>query len=188
MAISSYLGLITSEYAGQPNFTAWLSDTLQIVDDGMNALIGMPSDFELASAVGAQLDVIGAIVGVNRNVQIALSTGTSILDDTHFRTLIQAKIAQNQWDGTTPAIYALWSSIFPDSQIQIIDNQNMTMQAVVTGLSDPIYSDLLTAGLIIPKPSGVGLTIVGSSAIAQPEYFGGLVTENTTAQLTTNTP
>lgn len=187
-ALSTYLSLITSEYSQQPNFLAWLTGTLQLLEDTQLLLTGMPGAFSLSGAVGAQLDVIGQLVGANRDVGIPLAGGSSVLDDAHYLSYIQAKIAANGWDGTTPGLYRIWNSVFPSVGLQIIDNQNMTIQAVVTGLSDPIYADLLAAGLLVPKPAGVGLTIVGSSVITLPEYFGGLVTEFVVANLSTRAP
>lgn len=188
MSITPYLNLITSEHRNKPKYIAFVSSFLSKVDDGMTVSGDMSGNFDVDTAVGVQLDTIGAIVGANRDVGIQLSSGTSILDDDHYRTLIKAKIAQNQWDGTIPSIYALWSTLFPGSILQIIDNQDMTMQAIVTGLSDEVSLELITAGLIIPKPAGVTLTIIGSTSISQTRYQAGIVTGMSTEILTVPKP
>lgn len=175
MSIAPYLDLITSEHREQPNYIAWLSAALNKVDDGMTVLNGMIVDFTLDNAIGAQLDVIGQIAGVNRNVGVQLSSGSSILDDTHYLLIIKAAIARNMWDGTIPSIYSLWTSIFPNSQLQIIDNQDMTMQAIVTGLDDTVSQELVSNGFIIPKPFGVELTIIEQTNITEQTYSGALV-------------
>ena len=48
----------------------------------------------------AQLDALGTLVGQSRQVPFQPSGGVSpILDDNTYRILLQAKIAQNQFDG-----------------------------------------------------------------------------------------
>lgn len=188
MAINNYLKLITSEHRSQPKFISWLSAALQKVDDGMSMANSIPSIFDINNASGVQLDVIGQSVGAGRNVGIPLASGSSVLDDAHYQLLIRAKIAQNQWDGTIGQIYSLWASIFPYSTLQIIDNQNMTMQAVVTGMTDVISQELVNAGLIIPKPAGVALTIIERTNISDTAYFGSVVSGQDSITITTQHP
>ena len=187
MAIAPYLGLITSEHKTKPKFTAWLSAALTLIDDGMQMTSGMPTDFAIDNAVGVQLDTLGQMVGVSRDIGIPLSDGTSVLDDTHYRILLQARIAQNNWDGTTEQIYSLWQTAFPGSELQIIDNQNMTIQAAVTGLTDQTSLDMVTAGLIIPKPMGVGVSIISTSQLTMTPYVAGVVSSDGVQQLTIQT-
>lgn len=188
MAITSYLSLITSEHSSQPNFMAWVTALLQKVDDGELMVNGIPTDFAIDTAVGAQLDVLGQIIGQPRNVGVPISGSSSILDDTHYRTVLRAKIARNQWDGTIPQIYTIWNTAFPNSTLQIIDNQDMTMQANVTGLTDGVSEQLVTAGLIIPKPIGVSLSIIAETSISNPQYQGVLVTGGDVVSLSAPAP
>lgn len=176
MAIESYLDLITSEHRDKPKFIALVSATLNQLDDIGTAASSLPSAFDVDNAIGAQLDVVGTLVGANRNIGIPLTSGSSILDDDYYRLLIKAKIAQNSWNGTIPGLYALWQTVFGNSStLQIIDNQDMTMQAVVTGMEDIISSQLVQAGLIIPKPMGVGLTIIEQTPITDTPYIGSII-------------
>lgn len=188
MAISTYLSLVTSEHSQQPNFMAWLGDTLQIMQDTQTMLVGLPTAFSTQNAVGAQLDIIGQSVGANRDVGVPLASGSSILDDPHYQTYILATIAKNNWDGTTPGLYAIWNSVFPNASLQIIDNQNMTIQALVNNLVDNIDTELITAGLIIPRPAGVSLSVIEKTSITLPPYEGTVVTGIDYIYLTTATP
>lgn len=160
MAITKYLNLITSKHRQQPNFIAWLSAALNKVDDGITATNSIPSAFDVSSATGTQLDLIGTLVGANRNVGVQLSTGSGILDDSHYQTYIQAKIAANQWDGTTPGLLKLWSTIFPNSALKITDNQDMTISINISGITDAVTEEMINDGLIIPKPMGVQITSI----------------------------
>lgn len=166
MSIQPYLSLITSEYADKPNFMAWLTAPLQMINDGMSNAAHIPIAFDISHAVGAQLDVLGQIIGIARNVGFLLPTGTSILDDTHYQQLLLATIAKNNWVGTIPSIYALWNQVFPNEPIAIADNQNMTMTATINGWFDPVSVSLIGAGLIVPKPMGVLATIILQYALS----------------------
>lgn len=185
MAITQYLDLITSEHNQQPHFMAWLSAALQMVDDGVTVVAGMPTAFSVSGAVGAQLDVLGQSIGARRDVGVPLASGSSILDDAHYRTYLQATIAKNNWDGTNVGIYAIWNTVFPTASLQVIDNQNMTMQVVVNNLADNIDTELITAGLILPRPAGVGLSVIEQTSVSQQAYFGALVTGIDYVTLTT---
>jgi hypothetical protein len=78
-----------------------------------------------------------------------------ILDDATYTLLIQATIANNQWDGTESALYPIWAQLFPGGSITIVDNQNMTCDIVLTGTFTSIIQDLITHGYIVPRPEAV---------------------------------
>ncbi|UUZ80625.1 DUF2612 domain-containing protein [Paenibacillus sp. P26] len=186
MAIEPYLDLITSGHRLKPKFIAWLSAWLTKIDDVVNVLNGLPSDFDIDQAVGTQLDLLGVLIGQKRIMTFPLSNGSPVLDDDHFRLLLKAQIAKNQWDGTIPQIYDIWDSLFASSgsQLQIIDNFDMTMQAIVTGMSDVDSSLLISHGLIIPRPMGVGITIIADTEISDQTYAGSVVSGNDSQTIT----
>ena len=91
-----------------------------------------------------------------------------VLDDDTYRLYIQAKIAQNQWDGTITSLYFIWRRLFPTVSIIIADNQNMTATLFIGGLPSSIIIDMVAGyavngassgtvqnGLIVPRPEGV---------------------------------
>jgi hypothetical protein len=75
--------------------------------------------------------------------------------DETYRLALRAKIAHNQWDGTIPGIYAIWNVLFDLTYLIVHDNQDMTMDALMIGLTDSLQSDLLLNGYLVPKPEGV---------------------------------
>ena len=77
------------------------------------------------------------------------------MDDETYRTLLKAKIALNHWDGTLFSIEQKWVSIFPDTRILIVDNQDMTMNVSVLGNISELIQDLIEHDMIIPRPQGV---------------------------------
>lgn len=195
--VQDYLNLITSAYQGKPNFTGVITANVGVPVQVQNLLMSMLPLFDLDVAVGQQLDVIGIWVGVSRNVKIpatgiyftwddtvattgweygswepstAPTTITSLPDDA-YRTLIRAKIAANQWDGTTDGAYTIWEQVFPSTTILIQDNQDMTYDlAVVGGIIDSLTLALLTGGYIPLKPEGVRIAAYYVSVDSNPVF------------------
>ncbi len=156
LPVGYYTGLLTSEYAQTTQFQQWMLAVLNIANDISNCLANISSDFDLDFAVGVQLDILGQIIGVGRVVSFQPSNGVSpTLDDTTYRLLLQATIANNQWDGTIGSLYPVWNQLFPGGHIVIIDNQNMTADIILTGSFTSIIQDLITNGLIVPRPQAV---------------------------------
>ncbi len=156
LPIGYYTGLRTSQYVASPKFNALLYVLLKKFDDVSQVLVQLDTALDLDSAEGAQLDMLGSVVGANRTVGFQPSGGVSpVLDDATYRIYIKAKIAQNQWDGTTSSLYPIWRALFPNGSIIIIDNQNMTADITLTGTFTSIIQDLIVNGYVIPRPEGV---------------------------------
>lgn len=160
MAIDTYLDVITSQHRDKPKFIAWLTANLEIIDDICVTVHGLDDDFDVDNATGVQLDVVGEIVGVNRSLTFDPSDNSSpLLDDATYRFLIKAKIAQNHWKGTTPELYDIWESSFPDVQIKILDNQDMTFTVLFVSQNyTTLQKQLISNGYIMPRPQGVSIT------------------------------
>jgi hypothetical protein len=154
-----YMALLTSQYQNAPNLNAWLAALLVPIIDMTVALGTFPGWFDINSASGVQLDALGQIVGASRTVGFQPSNNVSpTLNDATYRILLLAKIAQNQWDGHISSLYATWAMLFPGGKIAIIDNQNMTATIILSGVFTSIIQDLITHGLIVPRPEGVQYT------------------------------
>jgi hypothetical protein len=166
---TNYPGLLTSEYQSSPNLLAWLSAALAPLSDAAACLATFPAAFDLATATGAQLDIAGQLVGVSRTVGFQPSAGVSpVLNDTTYRTLLLARVAQNQWDGTIDGLQSAWQTLFPGGRIVIEDAQNMTATVIVSGALSSILQDLITNGYIVPRPEGVLYTYT----ISETPIFG----------------
>jgi hypothetical protein len=151
-----YLNLLTSEYRQSPKLNALLYVLLKKVDDVTNCMVQLDTALDLDSAVGAQLDMLGMVWGVSRTVPFQPSAGVSpVLDDVTYRVLIKATIARCMWDGKIDSLYNIWVNLFPTGTIIIADQQNMTANILLTGSFTSITQDLITNGLIIPRPEGV---------------------------------
>lgn len=180
--LSDYLALITTEHSGRPKYMSMLQAVLGPMVDALNASQGLPADFDLSSAVGAQLDVVGLWVGIGRRVKTPLvgvyfsldtvglgfdlgvwkgpfdpDSGVVELDDDTYRILIRAKIGANHWDGTLGGSKEILDLVFSDETFVFIqDNQDMSMTIGVSGAPPSAISlALLTGGYIPIKPEGV---------------------------------
>lgn len=187
VGLNRYTALITSEHNQRAKFIAMLGVVLQPSVDLQNLALGFPALFDLDAAVGQQLDVVGQWVGISRFVSTPISgvffafdtvglgfdqavwlgpgqAGSTliILGDHQYRILLRAKIAINQWDGTIPGIYAVWSILFALEQFHILlqDNQDMSMTVILltTAFLDAATLALLTGGYMVPRPAGVRIT------------------------------
>lgn len=153
---SYYFGLFTSQYQASTKHLAWFGSVLSILDDAAACIDSINSAFDLDSAVGAQLDILGQIIGQGRTVGFQPSGGVSpVLDDTTYRTLLRARIAQNTWDGRIDSLQAIWQDLFPGGSIAINDNQDMTATILMSGAFTSITYDLISNGYIVPRPEGV---------------------------------
>ena len=198
--IEPYLDLVTSEHRNKPNFIAALSAVLQPIADLEVLLRSMPDLYDLDLAVGSQLDVVGLWVGVSRFLSEPLTgvyfsfgidgvgfgqgtwfgpfdpvSGLVALPDPAYRTLLRARIASNQWDGTIPGAYAAWDILFAGTGYNILiqDNENMSMLFALLGPApDAVTLALLTGGYLTLKPAGVRVVSYVIPSVPNTPLFG----------------
>jgi hypothetical protein len=182
LAIQDYLNLVTSEHNDKPKFMAFLQMIVDPLVSNANLIGDITSYFDIDTAIGAQLDIIGQWIGRSRYLDVPLTgvyfsldidglgfdqgtwlgpydptSGLVALPDDSYRVLLKAKIAANQWDGTIPSAYAFMSQVFPGNIFFIIDNQDMSMYIGIIDnipLNAVTYS-LFTRGYLDIKPGGV---------------------------------
>jgi hypothetical protein len=164
LSLYYYLALVTSEYRMATNFLANLTSSIQLFEDVMTCNGLMTEAFDLGSAAGVQLDVLGQISGVSRTVNFQPSDSVSpVLDDATYRILIQATIAANQWKGTQSELYPIWQTLFPGGRIVIQDEQNMSCVIILSGVFTSIVQDLIAHGYIVPRPEAVNYSYTFST-------------------------
>lgn len=155
-SLNYYLTLLTSQYQNSPNLKAFMVALLQPFIDAGVVIGQLVNAFDIDAAIGPQLDVLGLLIGASRTVSFQPASGLSpVLNDPTYRLYLKAKIAQNQWDGTATSLYRIWAQLFPGGTINIQDNQDMTAVIFLSGSFTPIIQQLITNGLIVPRPEGV---------------------------------
>lgn len=153
-----YLDLITSQYRDKPKFIAWLTAAVNKIQGVTNLAEMLDVAFDIDKAKGAQLDVLGHIVGQQRRVNFQPTDGSSpVLSDEYYRVLLKAKIIKNIWRGSVEDLQPVWETLFPGGQIIVKDNQDMTIDVGVLGVVPSVVRDLVKYGYIVPKPQSVGV-------------------------------
>ena len=189
--ISTYLNRITSEHKVRPKFMGLVAARLQPLIDLFECLEEIDKAFDLDTAEGKQLDVIGEYVGVKRLLDFQPEYADAILTDPYYRMLLKARISLNNWDGSVEGIKKIWGDVFPEYEIQIADSQNMTMEARIIGLRQLFESELVQHGYITPKPMGVRVdyTVIMSIEVDTELFLGALNTHRAvTASLPPDEP
>jgi len=183
MTTEEYLSLITSAHSDKPKFEATVAvgvSPFARIQEVLNSLI---TEFDIDTAVGVQLDVVGEWVGRSRRIDTPLvgvyfawddlandgwesgiwkdvydpESGLVDLPDDAYRLLLKSKVAANNWRGSIPQAYEVWDSAFGTNTFLLIqDNQDMSMVVGIAGQPLSIVDQaLLTNGYIPLKPEGV---------------------------------
>lgn len=203
--LDHYLSLVPSFNATKPKFTATLAAILQPFADAQVFLDDLPSQFDLDTAIGAQLDVVGQWIGQSRYIPVPLQnlwfsfndsargfgkgiwkgpydagTGITRLDDETYRRLLRAIAAANEWDGLLSSALTALGDFFDQSGSLVFIQDNGDMSAVF-GVSQMIPSVLdlllLSRGYIPLKPQSVKTTYRVTSVNNTPLFGFGVQNE-----------
>lgn len=156
--MSKYTDLITNYHAGKPRFVAHVDLSTRPLTDASTALQELITAFDIDSAVGAQLDILGEWIGRTRIVSQPISgvyfsfdtdglgwdqgiwqgpydpdAGYTSLSDDTYRIVLKAKIAINNWNGQNDTLPPILDTALNGSglKMQIVDNQDMTISVWV---------------------------------------------------------
>lgn len=137
-------------------------------------------------AVGVQLDVLGKYVGVTRSG--FGPHGPVTLSDSDFLLLIQMAIISNTNPSDLATIVGFLNRFFP-GEIQVIDESDtspMEMTYLIsTSIGDQGLIDLFVAEGLLPKPMGVGISVIEYPTI---DMFFGYCDYRTATPTNPNTP
>lgn len=152
--MSKYTELITNYHATKPKFFDHIDLSTRPLIDITTATRGLVSAFDIDTAVGVQLDILGLWIGRSRIVSQPISgvyfsldidglgfdqgvwqgpydpdSGYTTLSDETYRIILKAKIAINNWDGSNDSLPPILDAALKGSglKMQIVDNQDMTI-------------------------------------------------------------
>ena len=142
--LENYLEMFPSATREKPRFMA-LAQAVMLQAAELLALVQteIPAAYDLETASGRQLDALGELLNVPRPMP-----STS---DEDYRFLLQARIAVHHWDGTNESLPGVLAAAFPGREAKLIDNQDGTVTASVSG-SLPFSLEELC-----PVPAGIRL-------------------------------
>lgn len=142
-----YANLLILQYHDLPR----ASDTIRLLSTaatGDDIFQDLKNCFDVDTAVGVQLDTIGAFVGADRFG----------LSDDDYRILIKFKIIVNNIDASMKSIDDAIYETF-GTAIVVSNNQNMSMTYII----EPAYANIVEAAYrleFLPLPLGVGINVI----------------------------
>jgi hypothetical protein len=161
--VSDYWKLITSEHKTRSKFKEYVEAIQTPIVESLNFYQNLNEAFNLESAEGKQLDIIGELVGTCRELPTTNPIIGERLSDYYFRLVIKSKIAMNRWDGTREQLKLLMTQIFPGALCEVIDFQDMSMWLVVISPEiDHVILELFKEGFLTPRPAAVKISIKSS--------------------------
>ena len=180
---AGYLSRITSEHRNKTRFVATVTACVSPFARVQEVLRGLTVQFDLDTAVGVQLDILGKWIGETREISEPIEdvffswrgsvaegwrqgswrgaynpdTGVTVLDDDAFRALLKGKALANIWKGTIAGAYAsLEAAVGNPGSILITDHCDMTMSVgVQVGVFSTTEEAIIKRGYIPIRPAGV---------------------------------
>lgn len=153
--MDSYINLVTSQHRDKVKYIATLGVLLADLEHIFTLGVYLDDNFDLDMADTDQENILGDILGIERRVKLSLNEDNVVLDNATYRNLLKAKIVKNTWRGSVEELQSIWRTVFPNVDLLIIDNQDMSIDVNVYGLDDEATRKLIAAGHIIPRPTGV---------------------------------
>jgi hypothetical protein len=153
-----YKNLLIIQYHDKPKARATIAQWVDCMT-GDGIMTQLWDAFDVDTAIGAQLDAIGKLVGIGR----------FDLPDDKYRVLIKFKILKNNIGTTMKDIDDAIFEYFGNS-ILVNNNKDMSITYI---LSDELGSliPILTSEDLLPAPLGVGVSAI-TSVDPSKAYFG----------------
>lgn len=176
MDVNGYLDLVPSENSRKEKFMSFLEG---IITPGIQLqnVIQNSRAFDVNSAVGRSLDILGEYIGVSRDLDYLPATGETVLGDTDYSMLVRMRVAQESWSGTNKDVMDVYS-IASGNDVNFVYNDNMD------GSID-IEADVMIQSIILALnsnkefllPAGVNLNLdINDSMLTSNMYLGIAVT------------
>ncbi len=173
---------IYAQYRNKPNAVAWYAITPAIGAQLVTAADGVQRMYNIDTARGAQLDVIGRIVGQSREFvgQITLDPSwfdltdgvefgddnavfseitvdqDSEMSDELYRIAIRAKIIKNNSDATIESILYGMNFLLPNADVmRVTDGEDMSFSIEFYGEITALERYALLNADFVPRPQGV---------------------------------
>jgi hypothetical protein len=151
-----YADLLVIQYINKPKARATIESLVgkAIIDllpiDAVNA-------YNIETAIGKQLDILGKYIGQSRNGYDF--SGPVTLSDTDYRQILKLKIIQNNYGSSLSEIQNFLKTYFLD-QIFVFDFSNMRIGYYVdTSITTTVLEFFIMSGLL-PRPMGVEISSV----------------------------
>lgn len=153
-----YADLLILQYKTQPKARATISAlTDKVIADGL--LLDVINGFNIDTAVGKQLDILGQYIGLSRIVKEKVGApGTIVLSDDNYRLLLKLKLICNTSYSATSQIRNALFQLFPDD-IRVFDPRNMIISYELSTKFNDLLN-VIAAEELLPFPMGLGYNVV----------------------------
>lgn len=154
--IDYYASLLILQYVGKPKAYATVQTMVSgVIMDQLPTQV--QNGFDIETAVGKQLDILGKYVGVVRS-----GTGFKgqpiTLGDSDFRSLIKMAIVRNNSSSSLASIQNLLFLFF-FREVFVYDHANMQMSYLISSsVGSQDLAQLFVEQNLLPKPMGVQLS------------------------------
>ncbi len=175
---------IYAQYRIKPKAVAWYNITRSLAYQLGDVAQAVRVMYEIDTAVGAQLDILGRIVVIPRNFiqpvaiiptqfasaanspgqfgdEMAMFSSISIdsdskMSDDLYRLVIKSKIIKNNSDATTESILYGMNFLLPNADVlRVTDGENMSFTVEFYGNITELERYALLNAQLVPKPQGV---------------------------------
>lgn len=152
-----YANLLILQYKNKPKARAVIQALAEQIF-GSGSALDMVNGFDLETAVGKQLDIIGKYIGLKRQVKVNIGdSDTNILNDDQYRILLKLKLVQNTNFSSTAQIREALYALFPN-EIRLFDSRTMVYDYQLSTLFNDLVN-VIIAEELLPLPMGVGYNI-----------------------------
>jgi len=148
--VASGIDLLIEQYRGRPRIEGLIAAMLGESQSVEDAFAELAIEGNVDTAAGAQLDILGRIVGQERLA----------LDDETFRTFIRVRVRVNRSNGTPEDIHSIFRLLYPDvGDFQIVEYPPAAFELVMN--VEPMHELSLLASLLRQsKATGVRADLI----------------------------
>ena len=169
---SYYSNLLIMQYHNKPKAKATIEATVGLLPDGL--IMDVINGFDIETAVGKQLDILGEYVGVDRYYLV--DNQAELLNDEDYRILIKLKAISNTSDLSHKSLEEALYNFFGNS-VRMDSDGNMEMTYFVPKNKTPIIQAAIQKE-VLPRPMGVRCSYIIEY---DKRFFGFCTYQNQTA-------
>lgn len=187
--MQNYRSTMISQYAHSPTIKQLIDNMNAYLDPRANMQAFYDYIWNIETAEGVGLDILGKIIGVQRTFKVVSrqdalgfregldyqpfnqapfyndNISRSItLEDIDFRTLIKIKALSNISSTNAPSINMILRQLFPERPCYVVDEGNMRMSYVFEFSLTALEYAVLTQSGVMPKPAGVEISVLQINA------------------------
>lgn len=169
---SYYSNLLIMQYHNKPKAKATIETTVGLLPDDL--IMEVINGFDIETAVGKQLDILGEYVGVDRYYLV--DNQAQLLDDEDYRILIKLKAISNTSDLSHKSLEEALYNFFGNT-VRMDSDGNMEMTYFVPKNKTPIIQAAIQKE-VLPRPMGVRCSYIIEY---DKRFFGFCTYQNQTA-------